>query len=663
MDSPKIRPQQPESSRQSSRRNLNLRFDPATHSIVFKPEENNPTAFNGGFFTHMDHSQPGIEYEQQPKLGQQSAEKRHELFSEEPEMAGHFRTTKTPKRNRLMERTGISEELTDRISSGSDHGCSDGRRCTMRVRRTTRAYNPRSWSSLACFVSSLSFLVAINTDYLPNLSTVFLRSLLPQNRFDVYSELNPVILIIVMWSAHFLRRCAEILFVDVHRTNLRIWEVIAMNIYYPLFGFWIGWSCNYSTDYWPPTESIFVSGLLMFWAESNMVDFATQSRHYGYKYNAPDIRTPKSTNRDIYRENEPKLFKTPRVQVHDCREQVMKDISEPQNWEVWMLAAGLKNTHEGATALHKIRKRDGSGQSQRDKLLFTIGEKGCLTEQFEFPRAIISGKAGEIFVADSGNHRIQVYNPYGVHLRTFGEKGSGLAQFREPSGLALLNNGYLAVADRRNRRIQILKESGEFKFQFQTVDEPFYACSDALDNIVVSTTSGHVEVYRRSAKLQHRFRISGQDSESYKISMAPCPIAVNNKDEVIVINGDSGIIQYYTYAGELLYQFEPVPANPGLACYPSGLAVTSAGEILVADSLNHVVNAYSERGTLLATLIQPTDGAGSVQSLAVGPEGHLVTGEYSVNGEHCVKVYRYKDCSCHRERPGSAKKRTPETAK
>ena len=42
----------------------------------------------------------------------------------------------------------------------------------------------------------------------------------------------------------------------------------------------------------------------------------------------------------------------------------MKDISEPQNWEVWMLAAGLKNTHEGATALHKIRKRDGSGQSQ-----------------------------------------------------------------------------------------------------------------------------------------------------------------------------------------------------------------------------------------------------------------------------------------------------------
>ena len=57
---------------------------------------------------------------------------------------------------------------------------------------------------------------------------------------------------------------------------------------------------------------------LCYISERSMVDFATQSRHYGYKYNAPDIRTPKSTNRDLYRENEPKLFKTPRVNGQSC---------------------------------------------------------------------------------------------------------------------------------------------------------------------------------------------------------------------------------------------------------------------------------------------------------------------------------------------------------
>ena len=45
-----------------------------------------------------------------------------------------------------------------------------------------------------------------------------------------------------------------------------------------------------------------------------MVDFVTQSRHYGYKYNAPETRQPISTQRDNYRKNSSNLFKTPRVQ-------------------------------------------------------------------------------------------------------------------------------------------------------------------------------------------------------------------------------------------------------------------------------------------------------------------------------------------------------------
>ena len=59
-----------------------------------------------------------------------------------------------------------------------------------------------------------------------------------------------------------------------------------------------------------------------------------------------------------------KLLLVYSVTVHDCREEVMKDFSEPQNWQVWMLAAGLKHSHEGATALHKIRKREGKEKSQ-----------------------------------------------------------------------------------------------------------------------------------------------------------------------------------------------------------------------------------------------------------------------------------------------------------
>ena len=45
-----------------------------------------------------------------------------------------------------------------------------------------------------------------------------------------------------------------------------------------------------------------------------MVDFTTQTRLYGYLYNAPETTDPVATFREQYRDNEPHAFKHPRVQ-------------------------------------------------------------------------------------------------------------------------------------------------------------------------------------------------------------------------------------------------------------------------------------------------------------------------------------------------------------
>jgi sugar lactone lactonase YvrE len=43
---------------------------------------------------------------------------------------------------------------------------------------------------------------------------------------------------------------------------------------------------------------------------------------------------------------------------------------------------------------------------------------------------------------------------------------------------------------------------------------------------------------------------------------------------------------------------------------PSGICIDRTGEVIVADSLNHTVNVYSERGSLLKQAICPADAAG-----------------------------------------------------
>lgn len=70
---------------------------------------------------------------------------------------------------------------------------------------------------------------------------------------------------------------------------------------------------------------------------------------------------------------------------------------------------------------------------------------------------------------------------------------------------------------------------------------------------------------------------------------------------------------------------------------------------------------YSDKGELLRRLVGPTDGCGAVQRCVVGPEGHLITTEFSANGLHCLKIYRYKDCQCHKTRPGSSKREATPT--
>lgn len=115
------------------------------------------------------------------------------------------------------------------------------------------------------------------------------------------------------------------------------------------------------------------------------------------------------------------------------------------------------------------------------KVLSTVGGEGSDDGQFKFPRWVIKwiiaaehdtiydtiyitlylsrGVAvddqGYIFVADSGNNRIQIFNPDGSFLKTFGSWGSGDSEFKGLEGVAIMSNGNILVCDRENHRVQV----------------------------------------------------------------------------------------------------------------------------------------------------------------------------------------------------------------
>ncbi|MGC4190089.1 MAG: SMP-30/gluconolactonase/LRE family protein [Thermomicrobiales bacterium] len=83
------------------------------------------------------------------------------------------------------------------------------------------------------------------------------------------------------------------------------------------------------------------------------------------------------------------------------------------------------------------------------------------TGRFYGPRGIAVSN-GEIYITDTGNERVQVFAADGTFLRTFGGTGSEAGKLREPTGIAIGPDGNVYVADSANARISVFSKSGDF---------------------------------------------------------------------------------------------------------------------------------------------------------------------------------------------------------
>lgn len=99
--------------------------------------------------------------------------------------------------------------------------------------------------------------------------------------------------------------------------------------------------------------------------------------------------------------------------------------------------------------------------------IYGLDEAGI--EQLNQPRGIAANEKGDVYVADTGNHRIvKLFNPGHdlIFQTSIGEKGSGAGQFNEPRGVALDSQGILYVADSGNNRVQVFNAELQWTHQW-----------------------------------------------------------------------------------------------------------------------------------------------------------------------------------------------------
>jgi len=85
-----------------------------------------------------------------------------------------------------------------------------------------------------------------------------------------------------------------------------------------------------------------------------------------------------------------------------------------------------------------------------------LGMQGIAQGQFESPRAIEVDRDGRVYIADSGNHRIQVFDGNGDSIGMWGQQGTEPGAYQSPGGFSLYETPEttLLIADTGNHRLQ-----------------------------------------------------------------------------------------------------------------------------------------------------------------------------------------------------------------
>lgn len=106
---------------------------------------------------------------------------------------------------------------------------------------------------------------------------------------------------------------------------------------------------------------------------------------------------------------------------------------------------------------HTIKVFDLQG-----KMLGTVGKgKGDMEGSFLFPTFLTVDTKGNLYVADTINSRVQVFDADGKFVRVIGKHGTGWGQFDKPKGVAVDSFGNAYVVDSGWSNVQIFNPKGQ----------------------------------------------------------------------------------------------------------------------------------------------------------------------------------------------------------
>jgi sugar lactone lactonase YvrE len=245
-----------------------------------------------------------------------------------------------------------------------------------------------------------------------------------------------------------------------------------------------------------------------------------------------------------------------------------------------------------------------------------------------YPAGIALDRAGDLFIADSGNNRVRMVTPAGVITTVAGSGVQGFggdggpataAQLAFPTGVAVDASGTLYIADALNHRVRMVTPDGTITTIAGSGINGCNLCTAGIDGPATG--------------------FALQDPVGLAVDAAGDLLVADWITDRVYRVAPGGIISIFAggphppnVAGG--FSGDGGPATAGELDGPAALAIDGRGNVFIADSLtqrvrvvapNGTIDTFAGDGSLTYHEGQPANAtsAGEPEGLAFNPQGRL----------------------------------------
>jgi len=213
------------------------------------------------------------------------------------------------------------------------------------------------------------------------------------------------------------------------------------------------------------------------------------------------------------------------------------------------------------------------------------GTPGTLVD----PSHIIKLPGGNVLVSDMvGSHVLKIYDSTGTLVKTIGS-GSGVAssapgEFDAPEGISIGPGGDIYVVDSDNHRVEVFDSTGTYIRQYTAAgmeDPEAIAVTSNGDTYVVDDKANKVFAFHADGTFASAFG----DTGAFPLN-APLDIVTDGAGHLFVADANNDRIVVFSVTGSPIAAFGSHGSGDGQLWHPVGLCFDSHGNFYVNDAGN-----------------------------------------------------------------------------